>query len=267
MTGGLSYYGGKNPQRGIAHWITSMMPGPKDCSLYVEPFCGMLGVLLSRPEAFCEIINDQNDRVVNWWRVIRDHPDEFGRALDWTPQHSRSEYEISKGLLDDADPIKRAVAFTVIVTMGITHCDVREHMQYAVRYKKRYPPWCTDDILRLHRRIRRVQIENCDAVELLHRTAKQDHALIYCDPPYRTSDLRPYRFVPDWDALAGALQAQTGKVAISGYGDEWDHLGWHSVQRKSQVRTYNNSTQESTVRESTEKLWMNYDPPQEGLFR
>lgn len=21
MTGGLSYYGGKNPQRGIAHWI------------------------------------------------------------------------------------------------------------------------------------------------------------------------------------------------------------------------------------------------------
>ena len=150
--------------------------------------------------------------------------------------------------------------------MGVTHCDVPQHMQYALRYKKRYPPWCTEDIVRLHNRIRRVQLECVDACALLDRLTKQDHALIYVDPPYRSSDLRPYRYLPDWDRLTEVLRLQRGKVAISGYGTEWDHLGWESAERKSFVRIYNNSTQISHTKPSVEKLWMNYDPPQEGLF-
>ena len=74
MTGGLSYYGGKNPQRGVPHWINSLLPSTKECTLYVEPFCGMMGVLLSRQESFCEIVNDANERVVNWWRRHQGSP-------------------------------------------------------------------------------------------------------------------------------------------------------------------------------------------------
>ena len=130
-------------------------------------------------------MNDRNDRIVNWWTVIRDNPDEFGRRLDWTAQHSRTEFERSVDLLDCEDPIRRAVALTVVISAGVMHCDVKSHMQFAVRYKKRYPAWGTDHVLRLHARLRGVQIENCDGCDLLDRTANQDHALIYVDPPYR----------------------------------------------------------------------------------
>ena len=71
----LPYYGGKALGKG--KWIASLLPWEKK-TLYVEPFCGMFNVLLQREPVQFEMINDVNDRVVNWARTVRDHPEEFG---------------------------------------------------------------------------------------------------------------------------------------------------------------------------------------------
>lgn len=91
--GGLAYYGGKSPGRPLTAWIASKLPPWEYQRLYCEPFAGMLGVLLTRKPTRLEVVNDANERIINWWTVIRDRPDEFGRMLDWTHQHSRIQFD------------------------------------------------------------------------------------------------------------------------------------------------------------------------------
>ena len=110
-SGALRYYGGKAPMRELTRWIVSLIPWERQ-TLYVEPCCGMAGVLMSRPPTNTEIISDANERLANWWRVIRDQPEEFARAIDWTHQRCEPEFRRCLQLLDDPDPVTRAVAYT-----------------------------------------------------------------------------------------------------------------------------------------------------------
>ena len=85
----LPWYGGKRGY-GKAEWIASFLPHTPD-SCYVEPFAGMAAVLLARPPVDIEILNDANGRIVNWWRIVRDEPEEFGRLIDFM-LFSRAEF-------------------------------------------------------------------------------------------------------------------------------------------------------------------------------
>ena len=118
----LSYYGGKRGY-GKAEWIASFLPHTPD-SCYIEPFAGMAGVLLARAPVKTEILNDLNGRVINWWRAVRDEPEEFGRLLEFTP-FSRAEYEWGLSAMDDESlpPLRRALAFHVVVDQCIVHGD------------------------------------------------------------------------------------------------------------------------------------------------
>ena len=92
-----------------------------------------------------------------------------------------------------------------------------------------------------------------------------DDAVVYCDPPYRNADTSPYRHVPDWTALEEVLRAQTGRVAVSGYGDDWDSLGWRSAELPSEVRVY--TAGEMSKLDRNEKLWMNLSAARGGAVR
>lgn len=59
-----------------------------DCVHYVEPFAGMLGVLLNRPHPcnrpyYSETINDADALICNAWRAIQWHPEETARHASW----------------------------------------------------------------------------------------------------------------------------------------------------------------------------------------
>ena len=113
----------------------------------------------------------------------------------------------------------------------------------------------------LSARMRKVQLENTDAIKLLGRVANLRHAVIYCDPPYTTAVNEPYlhsRF--DKGAMLEVLRSQKGRVAVSGYADEWDELGWR-VESFGTMHRRINGVSEGRV----EKLWMNY--PADGVLR
>ena len=86
----LPYHGGKRGY-GKAQSIASFLPPTPD-SCYIEPFAGMAGVLFARQPVKLEVLNDLNRRVINWWRVVRDQPDDFGRLVEKTPI-SRVEHQ------------------------------------------------------------------------------------------------------------------------------------------------------------------------------
>lgn len=255
----LPYYGGKRGN-GKAEWIAGLLPWDK-VSCYVEPFAGMAGVLLARPPVKVEMLNDLNGRVVNWWRAVRDTPDEFGWLVSNTPR-SRDEFQWALTAVDDPDlpPLRRALAFHIQICQSINTGD---NVHSPRDWRRRFDPFVykmsdvdAADIYRLADRLRGVQLENTDALNLLERIAG-DRAVIYCDPPYHSANTTPYKEGGlDVERMAELLAAQNGAVAISGYGDEWDMLGWERHERRySRYQINPNGGSEPEPR--TEVLWVN----------
>ena len=248
-----TYYGGK---KGKAAWINGYLPVNPDAS-YIEPFAGMASVLFLRQPVITEILNDINERVVNWFRAVRDQPEEFGRLIENTP-HSRTEFNWAATAMDDIDlpPIRRALAFHIAISQSIINSDNLRHYGW----RRGYAPVgavvskiTQDDITTIARRLSNVQLECVDACDLLERVFDIE-TIIYADPPYRTADTEGYnKVVLDVDRLAQLFRAQRGFVAISGYNDEWDMLGWHKYYKDA--RRHQIATQKAEKR--TEVLWCN----------
>ncbi|HFC10149.1 MAG TPA: DNA adenine methylase, partial [Chloroflexi bacterium] len=80
----LRYHGAKWK---IAPWIIQHFPPH---TTYVEVFGGSAGVLLRKPPAPIEVYNDLDGEVVNFFRVLRERPEELARAVEFTP-YARAE--------------------------------------------------------------------------------------------------------------------------------------------------------------------------------
>ena len=81
-----------------------------------------------------------------------------------------------------------------------------------------------------------------------------DSGTIYADPPYPSATTTGYAVRDfDRDGLADVLMAQRGAVGISGYGDEWDVLGWRRVTGPALRRQINGGWGEARL----EVLWLN----------
>lgn len=83
----IRYHGGKAR---LADWIISHFPQHR---VYVEPYCGAASILLAKPRAYGEVINDLSDDIVNLFRVLRDPAMAamLESALRLTP-YARSEF-------------------------------------------------------------------------------------------------------------------------------------------------------------------------------
>ena len=130
----LPYYGGKRGY-GKTQSIASFLPHTPD-SCYVEPFAGMAGVLFARQPVKLEVLNDLNRRVINWLRVGRDQPDDFGRLVEKTPI-SRVKYQWALTAIGDETlpPLRRALAFHIVVDQSIPRSDTASKSSWRCGYK------------------------------------------------------------------------------------------------------------------------------------
>ena len=119
-------------------------------------------------------------------------------------------------------------------------------------------------IPRLADRLRNVGIERMDGVEFIHKHGNCPHALLYVDPPYAGTE--GYEHDVDREALSAALLACDARVAVSGYGEEWDALGWH---KETAMPANVNAEKVSGMRRDSlrmESLWMNFTPAQRRML-
>lgn len=100
----LKYPGAKNR---IANWICSYIP---EHSVYLEPYAGSLAVLFNKPRSHIETINDIDCEVTNYFKVLRDSPEELRKLIELTP-YSREEYRRSYEEADDS--IEKARRFCI----------------------------------------------------------------------------------------------------------------------------------------------------------
>ena len=257
----VQYHGGKSGRNPAARWIASILPWDFNTT-YIEPFAGMLGILTQRQPVINEIVNDINGDIINWWIQVRDNYDELARLVALTP-HSRDIFKQAKKDLENADtsPVKRALALYIIVRQSLMHVPTPKVATWGITYTPhRMSPWIDNELVLLAERIRHVYFENRDALEVLERVSMEKNAVVYCDPPYHSAATACYgkgKDGTDWKRMEELLQAQKGRCAVSGYGDEWDCLGWH---RHSFTKGYT-VLKEKGYRESqerTEVLWCNF---------
>lgn len=251
-----SYYGGKSPNHRNGKWVASLLP--KDTNVpYVEPFAGMLGVLFQRRPATAELVNDTNEHLINWWRMVRDAPDDLARQVALTPR-SRAEYLRAwrDCYAHKGTPLERARDYFISINQSFFQLsNARQHAPWSKSLTGPLSRWTGDELAPLAARLFSVQIECKSALEVLDYTANKD-LILYADPPYRTADTTPYGdFDIDWDDLTRLLKLQTGRVAVSGYADEWDHLHW----RKHHFPTHTGGTIKGRPSQRREEcLWTNY---------
>lgn len=254
----LRYHGSKWL---LAPWIISHLP-PHQC--YVEPFGGAAAVLLRKPRSWLEVYNDIDNQVVNFFRVLREQPEELIRAIRLTP-YAYAEWSLS--LLDDPDPVEMARRFYVRAFQGIAGATAQWRTgwrrQRFTNVKRRMTPASKSFARVKHlydvaERLRGVQIECLDALEVLQRYDSPD-TLFYLDPPYVSSTRSRWKKKAystemtdrDHRELARAVQDLQGMVVLSGYGCPLyeDLYGrWQCVEREARTN--------SQYGTATESLWL-----------
>ena len=257
----LPYYGGKSPYRNTGPWIASMLPMMLG---YVEPFAGMLGVLLQRKPSQVEMVNDRCRHLTNWWTVVRDHPKKLEKLLKLTPR-GKDIYGDAFDRLNSgepyADPVRWALDYHVVIDQGMMHGVSHKGWGAAFNYNDagtnaRVNSKHPGTIPALSKRMINVQIHNTDACKIMEKTTNKEAMVVYCDPPYiDSSDCRPYGETDfDKDAFGRIVKGAKAFVAISGYPGDWDHLGWHRYERKVHLggQTYGGKRAKRT-----EVLWTN----------
>lgn len=248
----LKYPGAKNR---IAGWICGYIP---EHDVYVEPYAGSLAVLFNKEPCHIETVNDLHDEVVNYFRVLRDNPDELKRLIGLTP-YSRTEYERAYKKTDN--DIERARRFCVRCWMGFG-CSNLYRNGFKSGHQRNSPnpakAWNSlpEVMEAASARLKNVQIENLPALELIRRYDKAD-VFMYIDPPYLHGTRKNYLYKHemedrDHEELLKAVVKHPGKILLSGYENEMYNsylAGWQ--------KAYKNTAAENGL-PRTEVLWMNY---------
>lgn len=271
----INYYGGKSRH---LDWILPLLNVEHDG--YLEPFCGSASVLLNKPPAGIEVINDMDGRVINFFRTLREHPEELCSALLLTP-YSRGEfiecYQVSE------DPVENARQFFVRSMQsfnGICDTTYRKFSWRAACKESRYgksievSKWF-NKIVGLELvvdRLMGVVMDNRDAFTVIENYGKYTTYLMYCDPPYLQSVRNSHNpkdyihefTIADHYNLACHLRQVKSKVAVSHYDCTlYDNLysGWakhYGPVRKTNLGKKN---------QKQEIIYTNYNANQSSQIR
>ncbi|HEY1198590.1 MAG TPA: DNA adenine methylase [Thermoplasmata archaeon] len=262
----FGWYGGK-----FTHldWLLPLLPST-GVHHYCEPYGGSAAVLLNRPPSPVETYNDVDGGVVNFFRVLRESPDELIRQIALTPfsrveflaaLKQRSEPQIgldaARGFFIRARQSRTGLAQTA--TPGRwARCRTNSRSGMSAAISR----WMgsVEGLPFVVERLARVQIECEDALDLIRRYDSPS-TLFYCDPPYpheSRGDSKNYGNEytdDDHRRLAGVLHSVKGLVAVSGYRcDLSDGLygDWRRVDGPER-------TAHSVKALRREALWANYE--------
>lgn len=257
----FNYHGGK------FSYLPWLMPLTNvACKHRIDVFGGSAVWLLNQPPAPIETYNDINGRVVNFFRVLRDKPDELIPLLEMTP-HSKKEYDDAWFIEEDTD-VEAARKFFVRTQQSIWAAGAQEKVKgwaaslhdSRCKISEKTHRWLKSvaGLQYVVERLKQVQIE-CRDFRFIMKHYDGPDTFFYLDSPYDshfrsstayTFDFKDQDFI---DMHYWAARAK-GKVAISGYNTPFmqelfkDFNFHHGPKRKNN----------RSVKEAYECLWTNY---------
>lgn len=273
----MPYYGGKGSH---LTWLLPLLPYTNH---FIDLFGGSAAVLLNKQPTPIETYNDLDGAVVNFFKVLRDQPEELVRLLALTP-FSRGERRHAYRTIDvqNYSDVEKARLYYVLArqtrnqvaqrttnnktnSWRFTRDAIRHGMPaYVLQWQN-----TLDALAYVAARLKSVQLENYPALRIIE-LYNDPNTLIYADPPYasetRARDKREIYMFEMTDQehidLAKSLHAFHGLVAVSGYRCRlYDDL-YHDWNRFDMpvlaAAAVNGTNNTSESRERIESLWTNY---------
>lgn len=260
QTRSFTYLGGKFS---VLPWLLTLLP---ECKHFVDVCSGSGVVTLNRKPSPIETINDINYNIVNFFKVLRDHPQELISKLELVP-HSRYEYD---NAWDDESGggISRAISFFIRTQQSIYAAGAQDKtkgwtmalVQSRCSISEKTNKWITavNGLWEVVERLKHTQIE-CRDFRYVLKNYDSPGTLFYVDPPYdmqfRSSTKYQFEFhLQDFQELQEWCKRVKGKVAVSGYNsdfmrDLFKDFNFHQGPERRNTRT-------KTI--AHECLWTNY---------
>lgn len=210
----ISYYGGK--QMLLKH-ILPLIP---EHTLYTEAFCGGCSVLFAKQPVDCEVINDTNTELVNFYRVAQTQYPQLKQKIDAT-LHSREIHAHARHINAHPSffsPVERAWAVWVCTKLGFASMidgtfgyDRSGTTTQKLRNAKEA---FTEELCQ---RLNHVTVEWEDGTNLIKRYDCEG-AFHFVDPPYVGSDCGHYNGTfdeADFERLLDTLSKVKGKFMLT----------------------------------------------------
>lgn len=206
----IPWMGGK---RRLAKHILPELP---EHTTYVEPFCGGAAIFFMKDPVKCEVINDFNGELVNLYRVVGNHLEEFMRQFKWALV-SRQMFEWEKLKVPETlTDIQRAARFYYLQRLAFGA------KSSGQTYGTRAGSAPSLNLLRIeeelsaaHLRLARVNIENLDWATCVEKYDRP-HTLHYLDPPYWQTAGYGHTFgFEQYERMAELARTVQGKMVIS----------------------------------------------------
>jgi len=275
----ITYYGGKG------NLISKLLEYVPLHEYYLEVFGGGASLLFAKESVEAEVYNDIDGELVNLFRVIRDHFDEFYKKVALTP-YARGEYLFCKETYKDCeDPVERARRFFVALRQGFSG-QAEAGWRYSLKSKKAglfasISSWLStiEMLPYIYMRLMYVQIENLHWRECMEKYNDWEWAgFFYLDPPYLPDTRRKpsaYRFEmtrKDHEEMVEWLLTKSKtKVMLSGYDNdlyfELEKAGWkkvcfdvgcHAVGKTRQTGILGDGATLEKDQRREECIWVNY---------
>lgn len=206
----VPWIGGK---RRLAKHILPQFP---EHQCYVEPFAGGAALFFMKEPARAEVLNDINGDLVNLYRVVKHHLDEFVRAYRWA-LISRKMFEWAKAeapaTLTD---IQRAARFYYLQRLSFGgKVESRTFGTSTTSGPRLNLLRIEEDLSAAHLRLSQTTIEHLSWARCIERYDRP-HTLFYCDPPYWGTEGYGVAFgLEEYAHMANLARSIKGRMLIS----------------------------------------------------
>ncbi len=206
----IPWMGGK---RRLADVILPKFP---EHTCYVEPFAGGAALFFLKSPSEVEVLNDINGELVNLYRVVKHHLEEFVRQFKWALS-SRQVYEWhQKTPPDTMTDIQRAARFYYLQKLAFGGKVDGQNFGTATTSPPRLNLLrLEEDLSQAHLRLSRTYIEHLPWHKVIEKYDRP-HTLFYCDPPYWETEGYGVDFpLDEYRRLATVARDIAGSMIIS----------------------------------------------------
>lgn len=206
----VPWIGGK---RRLARHIIPKFP---DHACYVEPFAGGAALFFLKEPAEVEVLNDINGELVNLYRVVKHHLEEFIRQFKWSLISRQIFSWLQKTPEETLTDIQRAARFYYLQKMAFGGKVANQTFGTATTAAPRLNLLrIEEELSTAHLRLSRTYIEHLAWDECIRRYDRP-HTLFYLDPPYWGTEGYGVDFgLEQYARMAELAKTIKGRMAIS----------------------------------------------------
>jgi len=192
------------------------MINSKPHTCYVEEFAGGGSMFFFRRPAEVEVLNDANNELINLYRVVKNHLEEFIRQFKFALS-SRKLFEWAKATPTEVlTDIQRAARFLYIQKLAFGGKVTGQNFGISPSDPPRFNILrLEEDLSQAHLRLARVWIEHLDWHACLKKYDR-DYTLHFMDPPYYELEGYGMPFpLEEYQKIAEAMHTMKGSAILT----------------------------------------------------